>query len=146
MSFGEAVRSGFDNYVNFNGRASRSAYWWWVLFGLLVSLAARVLDGLVGSNIVRYNQYGMAIGIISSLVGLALLLPSISVLVRRLHDTNRSGWWYWIAIIPIIGWLVLLFFLVGPGTPGNNRFGPPPSDALSRSPYGLPPARSGPRW
>src|SRR6188472_617073 len=107
MSFGEAVRSGFDNYVNFNGRASRSAYWWWVLFALLVSLAARVLDGLVGSNIVRYSQYGMGIGIISSLVGLALLLPSISVLVRRLHDTNRSGWWYWIAIIPIIGWLVL---------------------------------------
>jgi uncharacterized membrane protein YhaH (DUF805 family) len=144
MSFGEAVRSGFDNYVNFNGRASRSAYWWWVLFGLLVSVVARVVDGLVGSNIVRYNQSGVpvSIGIVSSLVGLALLLPSISVLVRRLHDTNRSGWWYWIAIIPIIGWLVLLFFLVGPGTPGNNRFGPPPSDVQSRSPYGLPPARS----
>jgi uncharacterized membrane protein YhaH (DUF805 family) len=143
MSFGEAVQSGFDNYVNFNGRASRSAYWW-VLFGLLVSVVARVVDGLVGSNIVRYDQNGTAVGvgIISSLVGLALLLPSISVLVRRLHDTNRSGWWYWIVLIPIIGWVVLLFFLVGPGTPGNNRFGPPPSDVQSRSPYDLPAARS----
>jgi uncharacterized membrane protein YhaH (DUF805 family) len=94
MGFTEAIRSGFDNYANFNGRASRPAYWWWVLFGALVSLVTRVLDGLVGSNIVRYNQYGteVGIGIISSLVGLALLLPSIAVLVRRLHDTDRSGW------------------------------------------------------
>jgi uncharacterized membrane protein YhaH (DUF805 family) len=129
MGFTEAIRSGFDNYVNFNGRASRPAYWWWVLFGALVSLVTRVLDGLVGTNFVRYNQYGMeiGIGIISSLVGLALLLPSIAVLVRRLHDTDRSGWWYWIILIPILGWLVLLYFLVSRGTPGDNRYGPQPA-------------------
>ena len=129
MGFNEAIRSGFDNYMNFSGRASRPAYWWWVLFGVLVSLVTRVLDGLVGSNIVRTNQYGteVGIGIISSLVGLALLLPSIAVLVRRLHDTDRSGWWYLIVLIPILGWLVLLYFLVRGGTPGDNRYGPPPA-------------------
>jgi uncharacterized membrane protein YhaH (DUF805 family) len=128
MGFTEAIRSGFDNYANFNGRASRPAYWWWFLFGVLVSLVTRVLDGLLGSNVVRYDQYGMgvSIGIISGLVGLGLLLPSIAVLVRRLHDTDRSGWWYWIILIPILGWLVLLYFLVSAGTPGANRYGPPP--------------------
>ena len=129
MGFTEAIRSGFDNYVNFSGRASRSAYWWWVLFGVLVSLVTRVLDGLIGSNIVRGDQFGteVSLGIISSLVGLALLLPSIAVLVRRLHDTDRSGWWYWIIIIPIIGWLVLIFFLASAGSPGENRYGSPPA-------------------
>jgi uncharacterized membrane protein YhaH (DUF805 family) len=129
MGFTEAIRAGFDNYVNFNGRASRPAYWWWVLFGVLVTLVTRVLDGLIGSNIVSTNQFGTEVstGIITSLAGLALLLPSISVLVRRLHDTDRSGWWYWIVLIPILGWLVLLFFLVSAGTPTANRYGPPPS-------------------
>jgi uncharacterized membrane protein YhaH (DUF805 family) len=129
MGFTEAIRSGFDNYATFSGRASRPAYWWWVLFGVLVSLVTRVLDGLVGSSIVRTTQYGteVSVGIITSLVGLALLLPSIAVLVRRLHDTDRSGWWYWIILVPILGWLVLLYFLISAGTPGDNRYGPPPS-------------------
>ena len=62
MGFTEAIRSGFDNYVTFGGRASRPAYWWWVLFGALVTLVTRVLDGLLGSNIVRTNQYGTEVG------------------------------------------------------------------------------------
>ena len=128
MGFTEAIRSGFDNYANFNG-GLRPAYWWWVLFGALVSLVTRVLDGLLGSNIVRYNQYGteISIGIISSLVGLALLLPSIAVL-RRLHDTDRSGWWYLIVLIPILGWLVLLYSWLAPeprATTGTARRPPP---------------------
>lgn len=129
MGFTEAVRSGFDNYVNFNGRASRPAYWWWVLFGVLVSLVTRVLDGLIGSNIVRGGQFGteVSVGIISSLVGLVLLLPSVAVLVRRLHDTDRSGWWYWIILIPVIGWLALIYFLASAGTPGENRYGSSPA-------------------
>jgi uncharacterized membrane protein YhaH (DUF805 family) len=129
MGFTDAVRSGFDNYANFNGRASRSAYWWWVLFSILVSFVTRLLDTLVGSNIIQTNQYGTAVsvGIMSSLVGLALLLPSIAVAVRRLHDTDHSGWWYWLVIIPIIGWIILLIFLVSAGTPGDNRYGSPPS-------------------
>lgn len=129
MGFSDAVRSGFNNYVNFSGRASRPAYWWWVLFGILVSLVAKVLDGLIGSTVYSTNQFGVetSTGAIASLAGLALLLPSIAVLVRRLHDTDRSGWWYWLVIIPIIGWLILLYFLVSSGTPGPNRYGSPPA-------------------
>ena len=129
MGFAEAVRSGFANYATFAGREARPAYWWWALFLVLVSLVTRVLDGLLGSSIVRTTQYGaeISVGIISGLVGLALLLPSIAVLVRRLHDTDRSGWWYWIVLIPVVGWLVLLYFLVSAGTPGDNRYGPPPA-------------------
>lgn len=127
MGFTEAVRSGFNNYVNFNGRASRSAYWWWVVFGVLVNLVAKVVDTLIGSNVYRTTQAGteVSVGVIASLAGLALLLPSLAVLVRRLHDSDRSGWWYWLIIIPIIGWLVLLYFLIVSGTPGPNRYGPP---------------------
>jgi uncharacterized membrane protein YhaH (DUF805 family) len=128
MGFTEAIRSGFANYVNIHGRASRPAYWWWVLFGVLVSLVTQVLDGLLGSTMVRTNLYGteVSIGLLSSLAGLALMLPSIAVLVRRLHDTDRSGWWYWMFLVPIFGWLVLLYFLASAGTPGDNRYGPPP--------------------
>ena len=129
MGFAEAIRSGFANYATFAGRASRPAYWWWALFGVLVSLATRVLDGLLGSSIVRSTQYGaeVSVGLIASLVGLALLLPSLAVLVRRLHDTDRSGWWYWLVLIPVVGWLVLLYFLAGAGAPDANRYGPPPA-------------------
>lgn len=129
MSFGEAIRSGFDNYANFSGRASRSAYWWWALFNFLVSLAAQILDRALGLGPVGADTtYGLRAGVITGLLGLALLLPSLAVGVRRLHDTDRSGWWLLIAIIPIIGWLVLIFFFVTPGTPGPNRYGPPPLD------------------
>ena len=129
MSFGEAIRSGFDNYANFSGRASRSAYWWWALFNILVSLAAQFLDRVLGLGPVGADtNYGLRAGLLTGLLGLALLLPSLAVGVRRLHDTDRSGWWILIALIPIIGWLVLLFFYVTPGTPGPNRYGPPPLD------------------
>lgn len=72
------------------------------------------------------TTYGLRAGVITGLLGLALLLPSLAVGVRRLHDTDRSGWWILIVIIPIIGWLVLIFFFVTPGTPGPNRYGQPP--------------------
>jgi uncharacterized membrane protein YhaH (DUF805 family) len=127
VGFSEAIQSGFNNYANFSGRASRPAYWWWFLFSWIVSLIAQVLDtmtriGDVGSE----SYFNMWVGIISGIVGLALLLPSLGVMVRRLHDTDRSGWWWLIGIIPIVGWIVLIFFLASPGTPGENRFGPPP--------------------
>jgi uncharacterized membrane protein YhaH (DUF805 family) len=128
MSFSEAVRSGFSNYANFSGRASRSAYWWWALFNFLVSLAAQILDTWLGfAPVGMETNYGLRTGLLTALVGLALFLPSLAVAVRRLHDTERSGWWLLIVLIPIIGWLVLIFFFVTPGTPGPNRYGPPPS-------------------
>ena len=128
MGFTEAIRSGFDHYVKFDGRASRSAYWWWALFVfIIVGIVANVLDGVFGLQ--QFREFdGRAYasgGVISSLATLALLLPGLSVTIRRLHDTDRSGWWWLINFIPIIGWIVFLYFMVARGTPGPNRFGPP---------------------
>ncbi|MCC7023936.1 MAG: DUF805 domain-containing protein [Thermomicrobiales bacterium] len=140
MTFGGAVRSGFDNYANFSGRSSRSAYWWWALFNWVAGIVAMALDSMLRPGSVSMETaYGTHYGVISGIVSLALLLPSLAVLVRRLHDTDRSGWWFWIVVIPIIGWLVLLFFLISAGTPGPNRFGPPPRDSSPEPRYDLPP-------
>ena len=115
MGFTEAIKSGFDNYVNFNGRARRSAYWYWTLFSVLASIAANIIDAVIGSA-----------PIFSGLVGLALLLPGLAVSVRRLHDTDRSGWWILIGLIPLIGFIVLIVFYVQDSEPTENRFGPSP--------------------
>src|SRR5262249_53764211 len=117
MSFSEAVRSGFDHYTDFDGRASRPAFWWWFLFGILVGIAAYILDAIIGT------------AILSALVGLALLLPNISVGIRRLHDTGRTGWWILIGFIPLIGLIVLLVFYAQEGDPGENSYGPPMAEA-----------------
>jgi uncharacterized membrane protein YhaH (DUF805 family) len=117
VTFSEAIKSGFDHYVTFSGRASRAAYWWWFLFVILVEIAANIIDAIFGS-------YPLFIGI----VGLGLLLPGLSVSIRRLHDTNRTGWWVLISIIPIIGFIVLLIFYLQQSDPGDNDYGPPPAD------------------
>lgn len=127
MGFSEAIQSGFNNYANFEGRASRPAYWWWFLFTWIVSIIAQLLDNMTRIGGIGSESYlNMWVGIISAIVGLALFLPSLGVMIRRLHDTDRSGWWWLIGIIPIIGWIILIFFLASPGTPGENRYGPPP--------------------
>ena len=100
MTFGDAVSSGFDHYTKFDGRASRPAFWYWVLFALAVSVVANIVDAVIGTS-----------PLFSVLAGLALLLPGISVGIRRLHDTGRSGWWLLIELIPIIGFIVLIVFL-----------------------------------
>ena len=92
MSFGDAVRSGFDNYAQFDGRASRAAFWWWFLFNFLVGIAVDIVGFAIGSC--TWSAGSSA---------LALLLPNLSVGVRRLHDTDRTGWWLLIALIPLIG-------------------------------------------
>ena len=119
MTFTEAVKSGFDHYVKFDGRASRPAYWWWFLFTILVAVAASIIDAAIGS-----------FGVISGIAGLALLLPGLSVAIRRLHDTDHSGWWVLIGLIPIIGFIVLLVFYLRQSDPGENRYGPPPAEGV----------------
>ncbi len=105
MTFVDAVKTCLTKYADFNGRASRSEYWWYVLFIMLASLALSIVNDKL-----------------STLFALATLLPSIAVAARRLHGTNRSGWLQLIALIPILGWLVLLYFMVQePKEP--NRFG-----------------------
>ncbi len=115
MSFQEAISSGLSRYIDFNTRSSRSEYWFWVLFVILLSIVAGVIDNLLfGSSI------------LGTLVTLGLLVPGIAVGVRRLHDIDRSGWWYLIALIPLIGALVLIYWFVQPGTPGSNEYGDNP--------------------
>jgi uncharacterized membrane protein YhaH (DUF805 family) len=122
MSFGAAVKSVLSKYVGFTGRARRSEYWWFFLFTILVSIVTAVLDNALGLNFVD----GSSTGFIGTVVSLALLLPGLAVAVRRLHDTDRTGWWLLIALVPVVGAIVLIVFFVLDGTPGANRFGPSP--------------------
>ena len=124
MSFTEAIQSGFRNYVGFSGRAARSEYWYWVLFIFIVGLITSGVDhGIVSGN----SQFSP----VTSIVGLALLLPNLGMAVRRLHDLDKSGWFLLLGLIPIIGVIILLFWFVQRGTVGDNRFGP---DPLASSP------------
>jgi len=113
MNFAQAISSGFSNYIQFGGRASRSEYWYWTLFSILASIAASIIDGILDLSIT------------SGIVGLALFLPGLAVSARRLHDIDRTFWWVLIAFT-IIGMLVLLYWDCLRGTPGPNRFGPDP--------------------
>ncbi|HEV2886421.1 MAG TPA: DUF805 domain-containing protein [Jatrophihabitans sp.] len=116
MSFADAVRSVLSKYVVFSGRARRSEFWWYALFAAIVYIVAGIIDAAIGNQLVGY------------LVALALLLPSLAVTVRRLHDTGRSGWWILIGIIPLIGAIVLLVFEVQDSQPGTNNYGPSPKE------------------
>jgi uncharacterized membrane protein YhaH (DUF805 family) len=117
MNFGEAIASGFQNYATFTGRASRSEYWYWVLFATLVNIAANILDlGLFPD--LPWSPIG-------NLVGLALLLPGVSVSARRLHDIDRTAWWLLLGLTGI-GMIVLIYWDCVRGTEGDNRFGPDP--------------------
>src|SRR3954470_22999276 len=99
MGFGEAIRSGFRKYADFSGRASRSEYWWWALLAFLVWLIAIVLDVIFFPGSIRTGSYPY-VGVPSGITSLARFLPNWAVAVRRLHDTDHSGWWSLIALIP----------------------------------------------
>jgi uncharacterized membrane protein YhaH (DUF805 family) len=116
MSFPEAVRTCLGRYANFTGRARRAEYWWFALFQVLVLVLAEIVDYAVGS--------GPAI--LTFLATLALILPSLAVSVRRLHDTGKSGWWILISFVPIVGPVVLLVFVLSGGDPAANQYGPSP--------------------
>jgi uncharacterized membrane protein YhaH (DUF805 family) len=102
MTFTDAVGVCFKKYVDFNGCASRSEFWWWVLFTVVVSLVCRAVN------------YQLA-----WIFSLVTLLPSIAVGVRRLHDTNRGGGWMLLYLLPVIGWIILIVFWVEPGQPSR---------------------------
>jgi uncharacterized membrane protein YhaH (DUF805 family) len=103
------------DFAKFDGRSRRSEYWLFLLFTLVLSMVVALAEEAI-----------LGISIISSLLSLALLIPSLAVLVRRLHDTNRSGWWCLLWLIPVIGFIWLFVLLVLDSHPGDNRFGPNP--------------------
>lgn len=110
-------------YATFSGRARRKEYWMFSLFNVIFAFVCGFLDGLLG-----FISYETGLGILGSLYILATFLPSLAVLVRRLHDTDRSGWWVLIGIIPLIGPIVLLVFACLDSKVGENRFGPNPKE------------------
>lgn len=123
MGFIQAVSSGLSQYATFTGRATRSEYWWWVLFSILVNIATGLLDtALFGAvSLLAYGDI-QALTPISTLAGLALLIPSIAVGVRRFHDMDHTGWWLLLGLTGI-GAIVIFFWFMRRGTLGPNRFG-----------------------
>ena len=105
-------------YFTFKGRARRKEFWFFLLFYTLFAIACSLID-IFALNI----SSDKGCGIIFSLYSLAMLIPSIAVTVRRFHDTNRTGWWYLIILVPILSIIGLVFTLLK-GTSGDNRFGP----------------------
>ncbi|HEY8353780.1 MAG TPA: DUF805 domain-containing protein [Methylophilaceae bacterium] len=108
MNFADAIKVCFNKYADFSGRARRSEFWWFFLF---------------------YFVGNIVLGSISSVLGLlfvlATIVPGLAVGARRLHDTNRSGWWQLIGLIPLIGFIVLIVLFAQEGQSGDNQYGPP---------------------
>lgn len=113
MTFTEAVKSGFTNYAVFKGRTPRRAFWYWVLFTAVVGVVAGILDSAVGTA--RALQ---------GLADLALLLPNLAIGVRRLHDVGKSWKWILLILIPVLGWIYLIYLYIQPSV-GPNEYGAP---------------------
>ncbi|MGC4943563.1 DUF805 domain-containing protein [Kribbella sp. DT2] len=108
-------------YVVFSGRARRKEFWMFTLFSAIISIVLNVIDRAIGTD-----NASTGTGLIGGIYSLLVLLPTLGVTVRRLHDTDRSGFWIFIGLIPIIGWIVLLIFTIQEGTSGQNSHGPDP--------------------
>ena len=109
MNFGQSIASVFKQYFVFSGRACRSEFWWFFLFQFIIALILAFI-----------------IPVLYWIYALGTLIPYLAVLVRRLHDTDRTGWWVLIVFVPIIGFIAWLVFTISPGDRGENRFGPDP--------------------
>ena len=124
MNMITAVKTVLGKYATFEGRAARPEYWWWILAMVILFTILGVVDGAFIAPLMGLEPFQEEAGQpLSLLVSLGLLLPNLALAVRRLHDTDRSGWWLLIGLIPIVGSLVLLVFYILPGTQGQNRFG-----------------------
>ncbi|SIS91740.1 Uncharacterized membrane protein YhaH, DUF805 family [Roseivivax lentus] len=122
MNFQDAVTTCFSKYATFRGRARRSEFWWFILFVTVANMVLSMIDGLLFGTATD----GQPVSILGALFSLAVFLPALAVGVRRLHDIGKSGWWYLLCLIPVIGALVLIYFFVQRGMDGVNDFGPDP--------------------
>lgn len=118
-----------NQYADFKGRARRTEYWTFVLFNVIFSIVAMIIDNVLGTAI-----EGVGYGPVYGLYVLALLIPGLAVAVRRLHDVGKSGWMLLVAFIPLIGaiWLLILFFT--DSNPGDNKYGPNPKEGSLGNP------------
>jgi uncharacterized membrane protein YhaH (DUF805 family) len=123
MNMATAVKTVLGKYATFSGRAPRSEYWWWLLAMIILFTVLALIDGALIAPMAGMDAFQPDAGQPMSLVvSLGLLLPNLAVTVRRLHDTDRSGWWILLGLIPVIGTIVLLVFYVQPSTAGRNQF------------------------
>lgn len=113
-------------YATFSGRSQRAEYWYFFLFYVLIGIGLSFVDYFLG-----LFDAVTEVGLLSGAFSLAVLIPSIAVAVRRLHDISRTGWWLLIGFIPVVGTIVLLVFLVLDSTPGDNAYGPNPKIAAT---------------
>jgi len=129
MTFAESIKTCFSKYVTFSGRATRPEFWWFALFVFAGQIVLSMVDSFLFGTTTT-TEYGFEAStdtpILSGIFALATLLPMISVAVRRLHDTDRTGWWYWIALVPLVGIILLIVWWATEGTRGANRYGPDP--------------------
>ena len=109
-------KKGLRNYTNFSGRARRKEYWYFFLVQMGVVIIAMILDAFIFSS---------ETGLFYIVAALGLFLPGLAVTIRRLHDTSRSGWWFLIGVVPLIGSIILLVFLASDTKPEINQWGPP---------------------
>lgn len=112
-------------YAVFSGRAHRKEYWMFVLFNLIIGLVIGLIEGIAGIAPESTES------VLASIYILAVLIPGIAVTVRRLHDTSHSAWWLLIPFVPIIGYIVLLVFMVQDSDQGDNKYGPSPKVATA---------------
>ena len=123
MSFGEAVKSFWSHYATFKGRARRSEYWFIQLFLIVTNLAVAAIDlVLMGGDVDRFMANGGG-GIVGLIWIFVTIVPALAVLVRRLHDTDKSGWWVLLGLVPFVGGVVLFVFTVLDSTAGENKHG-----------------------
>jgi len=111
----------FKKYAVFSGRARRKEFWMFILFNILFSIAAVIIDNVLG---LANDRTGY--GLFSGLYSLAIILPSLGMEIRRLHDVGKSGWWIFISLIPLVGAIWLIVLLATEGQPGDNQYGPDP--------------------
>ena len=121
VSFPDAIKLGFNRYFDFRGRSTRAEFWWWALFELIAGTALSIADAIAGTS-----------GILAGLFELAVLIPGLAVGVRRLHDTNRTGWWLLLVFAVIIGWIVLLVWFIKQDGAGPNKYGPDSRHAFAQ--------------
>ena len=123
MGFGQAISYNLSNLTNFSGRAARSEFWWWILLLWLISIVVNFITGGVGAAMGGSSDFGF-LTFVGYVIWIILVLATIAVGARRLHDTGKSGWLQLLWLLPCIGPIILIIFWAMPGTPGDNAYGP----------------------
>jgi uncharacterized membrane protein YhaH (DUF805 family) len=126
-TIGQAFTRFWKKYATFSGRASRSEFWWWALIGFIISSVLSSIGlAIAGGDMTTVeNMTSGSRNALSGLWGLVTLIPSLALGVRRLHDTNRSGWWLLIALVPVVGVIVLIVFYASSSNPAGARYDAP---------------------